>query len=52
MSRSRLCDVITVKLTPATREGIEQVAGFKELTISELIRAYIMEGLSRDGIVC
>ncbi len=52
MSKRRLCDGITVKLTPAMREGIEKIAGIKELTLSELTRTYIMNGLTRDGINC
>jgi len=49
VKRLRLSDMVCLKITPGIREKIEQIADAKELTMSELARAYIEEGLARDG---
>jgi len=50
--RLRLSDTVCLKITPKIRERIERAASTKELTMSELARAYIEEGLARDGVTC
>jgi hypothetical protein len=47
--RRRLTGAICLKLRPKTREQFEQVADAKDLTLSELARAYIEEALAREG---
>lgn len=50
--RLRLSDTVCLKISPVIREKIERAANLKELTMSELARAYIEEGLARDGVTC
>ncbi len=49
MRRKRLTGAICVKVGPKIRAQIEQAADSRDLTLSELARAYIEEGLARDG---
>lgn len=50
--RRRMCDIISVKIEPGTRQQIEKVARQQEVTISNVIRAYIASGLRKDGVEC
>jgi hypothetical protein len=52
MKRSRLSDSLALRLTVHERMSIESVAEQKDLAMAELARAYIREGLARDGIAC
>lgn len=52
MRRKRLTEDLCLKLGPRVKEEFERVADSKELTLSELARIYIEQGLARDGITC
>jgi hypothetical protein len=52
MKPQRKSDLVTVKLAPATRTGIEKIARQRETGMSEVVRNYLEDGLRRDGIVC
>lgn len=50
--RQRYTGAICLKLRPQMLERFEQVADAKDLTLSELARAYIEAGLVREGAEC
>jgi hypothetical protein len=52
MRRKRLTKALCLKLGPRVKEEFERAADSKELTLSELARIYIEQGLARDGIIC
>ncbi len=52
MRRKRFNDFIGACVSAATREELERVADEKMVSLSELARAYIEEGLARDGVTC
>ncbi|WP_461457979.1 hypothetical protein [Methanothrix sp.] len=52
MRRKRLTGMLCVKIGPKIKEQIARVSDSRELTLSELARAYIEEGLARDGVTC
>ena len=52
MRRKKLTGALCLKVSPRIKEQIAHAADKKELTLSELTRAYIMDGLRRDGVTC
>lgn len=48
--RDRLSDYISLKCSPQFRAKMESAAESRELSISELARSYIRDGLIRDGV--
>lgn len=51
MGRQRMCDVVSVKISPTVRTEVEKVARRRETGLSEVVRNYLMDGLRRDGII-
>jgi hypothetical protein len=52
MRRKRFSDFVGACVSPATRADLERIAEEKMVSLSELARAYIEEGLARDGVTC
>lgn len=52
MRRKRVNDFVGVCVSPDTRAKLEDVAERRLVSLSELARSYIEEGLARDGIKC
>lgn len=52
MRRKRLNDFIGICVSPATRADLERIADEKMVSLSELARAYIEEGLAEEGMKC
>lgn len=52
MRKSRMCDVVSVKISPAVRAEVENVARRRETGLSEVVRSYLIDGLRRDGATC
>lgn len=52
MRKARMCDLVTIKLTPAVRSEVERIARQRETGMSEVVRTYLCEGLRRDGVTC
>jgi len=50
MAKNRLNDVVSIKVTPALRTEVEQVARRRETSMSEVVRDFIIECLRRVGI--
>lgn len=50
MAKNRLNDIVSIKVTPALRIAIEQVARRRETSMSVIIREFIIDCLRRDGI--
>jgi len=50
MAKNRLNDVVSIKVTPALRTEVEQVARRREMSMSEVVREFIIDCLRRDGI--
>ena len=48
VTKQRMSDMITVRFLPATREKIEDLARSKNVGMSEIIRFYVEDGLSRE----
>ncbi len=51
MMKQRLCDLVTIKVTPSVRLEVEKIARQRESGMSEVVRAYLLEGLRRDGVI-
>jgi hypothetical protein len=49
MRRKRFGDIISTCITPAAHEKLEKIADIKVMSLSELTRLYIEEGLARAG---
>ena len=49
MRRKRFGDIISTCITPAAREKLEKIADTKVMSLSELTRLYIEEGIARAG---
>jgi len=52
MRRKRLTEALCLKLVPRVKAEFQCVADSKELTLSELARIYIEQGIARDRITC
>jgi hypothetical protein len=52
VKKNRLCDLVTVKISPPIRTEVEKMAKQRETGMSEIVRGYLLEGLRRDGIAC
>ena len=50
MRRKRLTEDLCLKLGPRVKEEFERAANSKDLTLSELARIYITQGLAKDGV--
>jgi lipopolysaccharide biosynthesis regulator YciM len=46
--RHRLSDSLCLKIDPALRSKIQATADQREMSMSELARVYIQDGLARD----
>jgi hypothetical protein len=52
MKRQRMCDVVSVKISPDVRFEVEKIARRRETGLSDVVRTYLMDGLRRDGVTC
>jgi hypothetical protein len=52
MRRKRFNDFVGTCILPETREALERISDKKLVSLSELTRKYIEEGLARDGVTC
>lgn len=52
MRKRRLTGALSLKIGPKIKAQFERAADLREMTLSELARAYIEEGLVRDGVAC
>jgi len=52
MRQKRLPCYLGIRLPMPIQEAITTLADAKELSIAELAREYITEGLRRDGVTC
>lgn len=52
MRRKRFNDYVGACVSPDIRAKLEDVAERRLVSLSELARSYIEEGLARDGVTC
>jgi len=50
MKKPRMTDIVTLKIYPETRDVIDEIAMQRHVSMSELIREYIEEGIRREGL--
>ncbi len=52
MRRKRFNDFIGACVSPDTRARLEDIAEKRLVSLSELARGYIEDGLAREGVKC
>lgn len=52
MRRKRFNEFVGTCVLPETRNALEKISEEKLISLSELTRKYIEEGLARDGVTC
>jgi len=48
MRKIRLTEYVGVKFMPSERKRLESISDERELTLSALVRGYVLEGLAKD----